>query len=225
MKQILIVEDDTLLNHMLSYNLIAEKYSVTSVYTATEAQKKLTEMLFDLIILDVNLPDGNGFDLCKQIKASKDIPVIFLTANDMESDMIRGYELGADDYVTKPFPISVFQKKITALIRRVGKQPKYDLYEGAHLWIDFSEHSAMLNGKPVIFTPMEYRTLKIFVSNPGCVLTRQTLLEKLWDIDGNFVDEHTLTSMISRIRSKIEADGFQYIKTVYGMGYIWIGTK
>lgn len=225
MKQILIVEDDALLNNTLSYNLKSDGFTVISAYNASEGQKQMESDSFDLIVLDINLPDGNGFDLCKQIKSKSDIPVIFLTANDMESDMIKGFEFGADDYVTKPFPINVFQKKIAALLNRIEKQPQHFLYNDEHLSINFSELSAKLDNKTIFFTPMEYRTLKILVSNPNCVLTRQTLLERLWDIDRNIVDEHTLTSMISRIRSKIEINRVQYIKTVYGMGYIWVGGK
>jgi DNA-binding response OmpR family regulator len=179
---------------------------------------------YDLIVLDVNLPDGNGFDFCMEIKERRpDTAVIFLTANDMESDMLKGFELGADDYVTKPFPISVFRKKVSALLGRIEKQTGGDCYTDGTLSVNFSELTATLAGEPVIFTPMEYRLLKVLVRNPQIVLTRQMLLEKLWDADENFVDEHALTVAISRIRGKIEIDGLQYIKTVYGMGYMWIG--
>ena len=179
---------------------------------------------YDLIVLDINLPDGNGFDFCKEVKERRlDTAIIFLTANDMESDMLRGFELGADDYVTKPFPMSVFQKKVAALITRIQKQTGGDCYSDGNLLINFSETTATLAGEPVTFTAMEYRLLRVFVKNPNIVLTRQVLLEKLWDIDGNFVDEHALTAAVSRVRNKIEAGGQQYIKTVYGMGYMWIG--
>ena len=150
--------------------------------------------------------------------------MIFLTANDMESDMLKGYELGAEDYVTKPFPMSVFQKKLSVVLGRLAKQSGGgDSYEDGALFINFSEMTASLSGKALVFTPLEYRLLKILTKNPQNVLTRQVLLEKLWDADGNFVDEHALTAAISRVRNKIETDGRQYIKTVYGMGYMWIG--
>ena len=150
--------------------------------------------------------------------------VIKLTANDMESDMLKGYELGADDYVTKPFPMSVFQKKVSALLSRIRKHSGGDFYNDGNLFINFTEMTATLNGESISFTPMEYRLLKVLTKNPQVVLTRQVLLEKLWDIDERFVDEHTLTTSISRIRSKIESDGgAPYIKTVYGMGYQWTG--
>lgn len=222
--RLLVVEDDRLLNNTLCYNLSVSGYAVDSAMTIAEAVRFFETQDYDLIVLDVNLPDGNGFDFCKQIKERRpDTAVIFLTANDMESDMLKGFELGADDYVTKPFPISVFRKKVSVLLGRIQKQTGGDRYTNGTLSINFSELTAELSGSPITFTPLEYRLLKVLVRNPKIVLTRQVLLEKLWDVDENFVDEHTLTVTISRIRSKIEVDGLQYIKTVYGMGYMWIG--
>ncbi len=222
--KLLVVEDDRLLNNTLCYNLSVVGYNVDAAMTKAAAVQFCEKQDYDLIVLDINLPDGNGFDFCQYVKERRpDTAVIFLTANDMESDMLKGFELGADDYVTKPFPISVFQKKVSALINRIQKQTGSDCYSDGNLIINFSEATATLSGKPVTFTAMEYRLLRVFVKKPNTVLTRQVLLEKLWDIDGNFVDEHALTVAISRIRSKITAGGFQYIKTVYGMGYMWIG--
>ena len=252
--RILVVEDDRLLNNTLCYNLDTAGYVVDSALTKSAAsdfltrqdydliarrQRQmcirdrtksaasdfLTRQDYDLIVLDVNLPDGNGFDFCREVKDRRpDTAVIFLTANDMESDMLKGYELGAEDYVTKPFPMSVFQKKLSVVLGRLAKQSGGgDCYEDSALSINFSEMTASLSGKALVFTPLEYRLLKILTKNPQNVLTRQVLLEKLWDADGNFVDEHALTAAISRVRNKIETDGRQYIKTVYGMGYMWIG--
>ena len=282
--RILVVEDDRLLNNTLCYNLEAAGYVVDSALTKSAASDFLTKQDYDLIVLDVNLPDGNGFDFCREVKERRpdtavifltandmesdmlkgyelgaedyvtkqdydlivldvnlpdgngfdfcrevkerrpDTAVIFLTANDMESDMLKGYELGAEDYVTKPFPMSVFQKKLSVVLGRLAKQSGGgDSYEDGALSINFSEMTASLSGKPLVFTPLEYRLLKIMTKNPQNVLTRQVLLEKLWDADGNFVDEHALTAAISRVRNKIETEGRQYIKTVYGMGYMWIG--
>ena len=222
--KLLVVEDDRLLNNTLCYNLSAAGYTVDAAMTKSAADDLCKAQDYDLIVMDVNLPDGNGFELCRKIKERRpDTAVIFLTANDMESDMLKGFELGADDYVTKPFPISVFRKKVSALLARIRKQTGGDCYTDGTLSINFSELTAALAGKSVIFTPLEYRLLKVLVRNPKIVLTRQVLLEKLWDADENFVDEHNLTVAISRIRGKIETDGLQYIKTVYGMGYMWIG--
>lgn len=222
--RILVVEDDKLLNNTLCYNLSTAGYDADSALTKKAAMHFFTEERYALVVLDVNLPDGNGFDLCGEMKKNNpDIAVIFLTARDLESDQLRGFELGADDYVTKPFPISVFQKKVSALLARIQKQGGNDCYNDGNLFINFSDMSATLAGEDISFTAMEYRILKILTSNTQIVLTRRILLEKLWDADGNFVDEHALTCAISRIRGKIETDSFQYIKTVYGMGYMWIG--
>ena len=226
MKQILIVEDDSFLNKMLAYNLTADGYGVTSALNARTAADAIRQREFDLVLLDINLPDGNGFELCKLIKPQHpDTIVIFLTANDQESDQIRGYEVGAVDYITKPFVIGALQRKIKAMFAMLEHhKPAKDIYDDGRLFLDFSEQTASLNGKPLTLSPMEYKMLNLFRKNPRQVLTRGQLLEKLWDIDERFVDEHTLTTSISRIRSKIEADGgAPYIKTVYGMGYQWTG--
>ena len=222
--RILVVEDDRLLNHTLCYNLNTMGYTVDAALSKQAATNDIEKQDYDLIVLDVNLPDGNGFDFCRKAKERyPDTAIIFLTANDMESDMLKGYELGADDYVTKPFHMSVFQKKLAALLGRIAKQSGGDCYDDGILSINFSEMTAAISGEAISFTPLEYRLLKVLTKNPKAVLTRQILLEKLWDIDGNFVDEHALTAAVSRVRNKIEAGGRQYIKTVYGMGYMWIG--
>lgn len=222
--RILVVEDDRLLNSTLCYNLTTVGYQVDAALTKADAIGQTEKQNYELIVLDVNLPDGNEFDFCREIKERRpDTAVIFLTANDMESDMLKGFELGADDYVTKPFPISVFQKKVSALLSRITRQSGGDFYDDGNLLINFSELTAALAGQAVTFTPLEYRLLKVLTSNSKQVLTRGQLLEKLWDAEENYVDEHALTSAISRIRGKIEVNGYQYIKTVYGMGYMWIG--
>ena len=222
--RILVVEDDRLLNSTLCYNLTTAGYLVEAALTKADAIGQIEKQNYELIVLDVNLPDGNGFVFCREIKERRpDTAVIFLTANDMESDMLKSFELGADDYVTKPFPISVFQKKVSALLSRITRQSGGDFYDDGNLLINFSELTAALAGQVVTFTPLEYRLLKLLTSNSKQVLTRGQLLEKLWDAEENYVDEHALTSAISRIRGKIEVNGYQYIKTVYGMGYMWIG--
>ena len=225
MKRILIVEDDALLNKTLTYNLISDGYNVTSALNAKTAANLLSETEYDLVLLDINLPDGNGYNLCKLIKPGyPDTLVIFLTANDQESDQLRGYEVGAVDYITKPFSIGALQRKISAMFAMLEHhKPSKDIYDDGRLFLDFLEQTSKLNGVPLTLSPMEYKMLNLFRKNPKQVLTRRQLLEKLWDIDENFVDEHTLTTTVSRIRSKIEADGDTYIKTVYGMGYQWTG--
>ncbi len=225
MKRILIVEDDSLLNKTLAYNLTSDGYEVTGVLNARTATTKLSSSEYDLVLLDINLPDGNGYDLCRLIKpAHPDTMVIFLTANDQESDQIRGYEVGAVDYITKPFSIGALQRKISAMFSMLEHhKPTKDIYDDGRLFLDFSEQAASLNGKPLNLSPMEFKMLNLFRKNPKQVLTRGQLLEKLWDVDENYVDEHTLTTTVSRIRSKIESESGTYIKTIYGMGYQWMG--
>lgn len=226
MKQILIVEDDTTLNKMLSNILLAEGYKVTSAYTVTEAQRYFQSFAYDLSILDINLPDGSGYEVCKEIKKNANTAVIFLTANDLEQDMIKGYELGAADYITKPFPNNVLRHKVKAIFSMLEtseKEPSHKVYNDGQLMIDFSSMRATLNGNEIVFAPLEYRMLEVFTKNKGILLTRQKLLENLWDSQENYVDEHTLTAAISRIRGKIEKTGKKYIQTVYGMGYMFIG--
>ena len=226
MRKIIIIEDDTILNKTLAYNLVSDGYEVVSAYTCSKA-RELLEDHYDLALLDINLPDGSGLDLCTEIKKqSPQTYIIFLTANDRESDMLKGYEVGGADYFTKPFSVAVLCRKIAAVFENIEQHyPRHDLYEDGFLYIDFSEQTATLDGKNIDFTPKEYRTLLLFVKNSRLILTKTQLLEKLWDVDGNFVDEHTLTTIISRIRKKIEVDGHKYIKTAYGMGYQWIGGR
>lgn len=225
MKRILIVEDDHLLNKTLTYNLTSDGYEITSVSNAKTAAEKLTVEEYNLVLLDINLPDGNGYELCKLIKPEHpDTMVIFLTANDQESDQIHGYELGAVDYITKPFSIGALQRKISAMFAMLEHhKPARDIYDDGRLFLDFSELAASLYGNPLTLSPMEFKMLNLFCKNSKQVLTRVQILEKLWDAEENYVDEHTLTTTISRIRGKIEAEGDAYIKTIYGMGYQWMG--
>ncbi len=225
MKKLLIVEDDLVLNRTLAYNLTEEKYDVTSAMGFAEAVECLKKKEFDVALLDVNLPDGNGLSLCEEIRGrGQETYIIFLTANDKESDMLAGYAAGAADYVTKPFSVAVLIKKLAAVFETMElRMPRRDVFDDGNLKIDFSVQSASLGGKPLEFTPKEYRTLHLFVKNPQIILTKRRILEQLWDIDGDFVDEHTLATVISRIRKKIEANGDKYIKTAYGMGYQWMG--
>ena len=225
MRNILIVEDDILLNRTLEYNLASDGYDVTSANNYKSAVRQLKENEFDIVLLDINLPDGSGLDLCEEIRGrGQQAYIIFITANDKESDMLNGYEAGGADYVTKPFSVTVLCRKVAAVFANLElRTPRHELFDDGFLKIDFSEQCASLAGKPLDFTPKEYRTLFLFVKNPRIILTKRQILEKLWDIDGDFVDEHTLTTVISRIRKKIETEEHKYIKTSYGVGYQWIG--
>ena len=222
MKQILVVEDDELLNKTLTYNLSLEGYQLTPVLTYEEAAEKLGAAVYDLVLLDIGLPDGSGLELCRRVKpAHPDTLFIFLTANDQECDQVRGYEAGAVDYITKPFSVLALKKKIRAMFDMLKRRsPDRVLYDDGVLCLDFTGQSAVLGGKPLPLSALEFRMLR---QNPGRVLTRQQLLQKLWDSEERYVDTHTLTTSVSRLRGKIEETGHTYIRTVYGMGYQWMG--
>lgn len=221
MKGILIIEDDEMLNAGLCYNLQMEGYEAVPVFDGGGAWKLFNEREFDLVLMDVNLPDEDGFSLGRRIREKSSVPIIFLTANDMDEDMIKGFEAGADDYITKPFNIRVVLQRIQAILRRCeGK--KLSVMNCGNLEIHFDRQTVLKQGRPLVLTPTEFKLLSKFCSNQTQVLTRQVLLEDLWDVDGNFVDEHTLTINISRLRSKISDDKFSYIKTIYGVGYQWV---
>ena len=183
MKQILIVEDDELLNKMLVYNLQSESYGIVSVETVKEAMEVLKSQQFDLVLLDINLPDGNGYAIAKTIREKySDTIVIFLTANDKESDEIRGYELGAVDYITKPFSIHSLQRKVENVLRMMRHHVSMqDVLDDGRLFLNFAEQTAMLNGKPLTLSTLEFRRLNLVCQNRNRVLTRKQLLEKIWD--------------------------------------------
>ncbi|MGB8454682.1 MAG: response regulator transcription factor [Anaerocolumna sp.] len=225
MKWILLIEDNKALCTGLRFDLEEENYIVTMAGTAQEAFQLINRKEFDLILMDVNLPDENGFELCRKIKQLKDIPVIFLTACDLEKDAIKGFELGADDYITKPFSMPLLHKRIGAVLKRCSASNTGHTYYDGFLLLNFDNFTAVKDNTALILTPTEYKLIRLFINNAGNVLTRQVLLERLWDIDNNFVDEHTLTVNINRLRTKIEDGNHKYIRTVYGMGYQWITKK
>lgn len=218
---ILIIEDDNALRSGLEFDLAAEGYSVVTAENGKTALERLDSA--DIALMDVNLPDMWGFELCRELKNKKNIPVIFLTCRDLEADELKGFSSGADDYITKPFSLPVLRKRISAVLKR--NEVLGDVYSDGFLTVDFTKLTASAGGKNISFTPTEYKLLNIFIKSKGSVLTRQILLEKLWDDKGNFVDEHTLTVNINRIRGKIEDDNHKYIKTIYGIGYVWNGEK
>ena len=230
MERILVVEDDLALSTGLCFELDAAGYATQAAYNCRKAEYLAEQEKFSLVILDVNLPDGNGFDLCKKMKSrTPELPIIFLTANDLEEDVLNGYDLGAEDYITKPFRMPILLKKVTVALRRggtaTGKQSEGLCYRDDFLQIDFEALTAVRGGERLSITPNEYKLLRVLVANAGNVVTRRLLLEKLWDCDGNFIDDHTLTVTMNRLRAKIEDEGHVYIKTVRGMGYIWQSGK
>ena len=196
------------------------------MYGIKEAENFFRHSDASLLLLDVNLPDGNGVNFARSIRSRRDIPIVFLTARDLDEDMIVGFQAGADDYITKPFNIQVLIQRVNAVLRRYQAiQEDVECLTVGNLEIDFKSYTVAKNGVILSLTPTEFRLLTKFCRNPGIVLTRQVLLEELWDKDENYVDEHTLTIFVSRLRSKISDETFSYIKTVYGTGYRWIGEE
>lgn len=223
MKKILLIEDDKDLNAGLTYDLEEEQYQVYSAFTLGEGMLLLEEQEVDLILLDGNLPDGDGFDFCRGVKKERTIPIIFLTARDMEQDEIRGFDCGADDYITKPFRMPILHKRLEAALRK--SHPKSDdlVYEDEWLTISFDNMTAKSGKEMISLTPTEFRILRILIENSGRVLTKTLLLEKVWDNQGNFVDEHAVAVNMNRLRKKLNPPDWEYIKTLYGMGYQWKG--
>ncbi len=220
--RIFVLEDDEAIGIGLSYTLKSEKYEVTLVKTVSEAKKTVENEEFDLYILDLTLPDGNGYEVCSLIKSKGDLPVIFLTAYDDEINVVTGFELGADDYISKPFRVRELLARVKSVLRRYSKDNADGIVKIGELSVNTAEARVLLRGEEVILTAMEYRLLLSFVNNRGTVLTRRKLLEEIWDVDGDFVNDNTLTVYIKRLRDKIENDPNdpQYIKTVRGMGYL-----
>ncbi len=220
--RIFVLEDDEAIGIGLSYTLESEKYEVTLVKTVAEAKKTVENEEFDIYILDLTLPDGNGYEVCSLIKSKGDLPVIFLTAYDDEINVVTGFELGADDYISKPFRVRELLARVKSVLRRYSKDNADGIVKIGELSVNTAEARVLLRGEEVILTAMEYRLLLSFVNNQGTVLTRRKLLEEIWDVDGDFVNDNTLTVYIKRLRDKIENDPNdpQYIKTVRGMGYL-----
>lgn len=220
--KIFVLEDDEAIGIGLSYTLQSEKFDVTLSKTVKNAYEIIEKDSFDLYLLDLTLPDGNGYDVCRAIKKKYDRPVIFLTAFDDEINVVTGFELGADDYISKPFRVRELLARIRACLKRYSKNTDEKKVQIGELTVLPAEAKVLVSGKEVILTAMEYRLLLTFISNRGKVLTRQRLLEDIWDVEGDFVNDNTLTVYIKRLRDKIEKDteNPEYIKTVRGMGYI-----
>ncbi len=217
MQTVLVVEDDEMLNAGICFNIQNINLQALSAQSIAEAKKLIQENKIDLVLLDVNLPDGNGFEFSKVIKEQKNLPFIFLTAHNLDDEILKGLELGADDYITKPFNIKILLKKIDLILNR--NQVKKDVFTIKDLIINFEDRTVKKSGETIYLTPTEFDLLQVFVKNKSIVLTRQILLEKLWDSKENFVDEHTLTLNISRLRSKLDKENDKYIETIYGVGY------
>lgn len=219
---ILLLEDDEAICVGLKYSLESEGYQVTVAKTIKEATEHVKSKESDLYILDMTLPDGSGLDVCREIKGKGDYPVIFLTAFDDEANVVMGLELGADDYVSKPFRLKELMARIKSVKRRYVKDQNDTVTRIKNLEINTSSAKVYKAGREIELTAMEYRLLLIFLNNRGIVLSRNQILEDIWDVSGDFVNDNTLTVYIKRLRDKIEEDITrpEYIKTVRGLGYI-----
>ena len=224
-KQILVIEDDEILNAGLCYNLQQRSMTPFSAYSVKEAKERMKHNSFDLIILDVNLPDGNGFDFAKETLARGSAPFLFLTAHHLEEEIIKGLQAGADDYIVKPFQIRVLMEKIQAVLRRCGGVTKSETFCSGNLEVDFESRIVKIRGTLLPLTPTEFELLEVLCKNREQILTKEILLEKIWDRKENYVNEHTLALNISRLRNKIADGEHEYIKTIYGLGYKWIGGR
>ncbi|WP_066501010.1 response regulator transcription factor [Abyssisolibacter fermentans] len=224
MKKILVVEDDTALNNGIVLSLSQNDFEFSKAYTIKQAKDYINKIDFDLIILDINLPDGSGLDLCKQIRQTLSVPIIFLTANDMEIDVVTGFELGGDDYITKPFSLSILRARVKSLLRRTEQLVKSKKYEYENFIFDFDNMSFHKGTEEIILSKTEQKLLKILVENKNNVLTRAILVDKIWTDGAEYVDENALSVTIRRLRNKLEdsPNKPKYIKTVYGVGYSWI---
>lgn len=221
--KVLIVEDDAIIASGLEYAIAGEGFEVIVRYNVAEALKVIHEKDISLLLLDLTLPDGTGYDICKEAKRQRDIPVIFLTAVDDEGNVVKGLDMGADDYITKPFRIRELISRIKSVLRRYEKK---DVLEPVvtiqNLRVDLNQAKVWKGQEEVLLTAMEYRLLLTFIQNAGQVLSRSQLLEGIWDVSGEFVNDNTLTVYIKRLREKLEEDQANptVIKTVRGMGYV-----
>ncbi|WP_251866183.1 response regulator transcription factor [Enterococcus malodoratus] len=219
MTEIFLVEDDQVIAKNLIILLQAEGFVVTHTANMSDAFAKVRENKFDLALVDVSLPDGNGFTVCTEIKALQEIPVIFLTASADESSVVTGLTMGADDYITKPFRPRELVARIKNSLRKSGQVQT--AFEVLGLYVDSTSGSVRKNGSDVFLSALEYRLLLVFVNHPKSILTRERLLDELWDAAGEFVNDNTLTVYIKRLREKIEDEPAkpQIIQTVRGIGY------
>ncbi len=224
MYRLLLVEDDSALAAGIEFTLKDEGYEVLTVSTIKDTKKIMEDKEFHLIILDINLPDGSGYDLCKYIRSKSDVPIVFLTALDEEVNIVLGLEIGGDDYITKPFGVRELLSRIKAIIRRNYKrEPSGSMFQSGNITVDTTSALVKKGDKKVMLTAQEYKLLLIFLNNPEVLMKRDEILNGLIEGEKSFFDENTLSVYIRRIREKIEDNPRepQYIVTQRGMGYIW----
>lgn len=216
-KNILLLEDDINLNRGISLKLSKEGYQVFSADTISQAESVFDTEEIDLVISDITLPDGNGLEFGKMIRKKSNAVLLYLTAMDQEIDIVNGYDTGADDYITKPFSVNILTSKVNAFMRRIGKKE-----EGIYLSGDIEVYGNTLQvkkaGELMNLSKTEIQLLIFLLENAGHILSKESILEQVWGLDGQFVDDNTVTVNISRLKSKLETE---YIKNVRGLGYLW----
>lgn len=224
MKNILLLEDDESLNSGISFMLKREGYNVFSVSNIQQAKEFFCNNNIDLIISDINLPDGDGLLFCKDVRKTSDVFIIFLTALDEEVNIVNGYNVGGDDYITKPFSLIVLISKINALMKRINKEEsKFKYIVSDEITFYLEELKIIKNNEELILTKNEYKLLKYMMENSQQILTKDQLLECIWECDGQFVYDNAVAVNIKRLRDKVEDDikSPTYIKNVRGIGYTW----
>lgn len=224
MSKIFFVEDDLSLISGLSFALKKQGYEVDNARTIDEAEKLWQNNKYDLAILDISLPDGSGYQLCEKIRLNSKIPIIFLTAADEETDIIMGLDMGADDYITKPFKLAVFLSKVNAILRRSNDfNQKNTVLNSNGISVNLLNGEVIKNGETLNLTSGEYKLLCLFMENPNIILSQEQILGKLWDLNNDYIDNSTLTVYIRRLRKKVEDDPSNptNIVTIRRMGYKW----
>ena len=224
MSKILLLEDDLSLINGLSFVFKKQGFELRIARTLKEAEGMWKDGKYDLLILDVSLPDGCGFEFCKKVRLTSKVPIIFLTASDEETSIIMGLDIGGDDYITKPFKLGVFVSRINALLRRANSFQAMDTeLQSNGIKVLLLQGQVFKNGVLLDLTAVEYKLLCLFMRNPNMVLTKEQILDRLWDCDGNYIDSSTLTVYMRRLRMKIEDNPSepQMLRTVRGMGYKW----
>lgn len=221
MSKILIVEDNIDLNRGIAFILKKDGHDILTAFNIEGARKLFNDV--DLIILDLNMPDGDGINFCKQIRESSSIPVIMLTARDLEADEVEGFEVGADDYITKPFSLLVLQARVLSLLRRSKQSFKQNIIISHDIKIDTESMKVYKKDIELNLSLTEYKLLRYLLDNKNQIILKEQILNMIWDIEGNFVDENTIAVNIRRLRKKVEDNPSEpkYIKTIYGMGYMW----
>ena len=222
MKRILIVEDDENLSRGIAFAFEKDGHSVITATTLGGGREAYERHDVDIIILDLGLPDGDGMELCRHVRAQSNIPIVMLTARDLETDEVAGLKSGADDYITKPFSLSVLRARVETVIRRLDANNNQTIHSGKYR-LDTNLCKLFRGGEEIPISATEFRLLKYLMINAGQILSKEQIFAALWDSQGNFVDENTLHVNISRLRAKIEDDprNPKILKTVHGMGYVW----